>query len=108
MASGCYDSALKAFNSLLEDCHSGMSMSITRGILNRLIDGKPLTPIEDTEDIWTDIYTDKGGIVMYQCTRMNSLFKDVYPDGTVKYKDTDQFVLVDVNSGGYVFQWTCV
>ena len=48
----CYESALKAFKSLLEDEHSGFSISITKNILNRLIDGKPLTPIEDTDDVW--------------------------------------------------------
>ena len=37
----CYRSALKAFNSLMEDEHSGMSIiGITRNILNRLIAGK--------------------------------------------------------------------
>ena len=48
----CYESAYKAFQSLMEDSHSGMSISLTKAILNRLIDGKPLTPIEDTQDIW--------------------------------------------------------
>lgn len=43
----CYDSALKAFESLCGDGHSGFSIGITKGILNRLIEGKPLTPIED-------------------------------------------------------------
>lgn len=42
----CYDSAMRAFESLLGDGHSGMSIGITKNILNRLIDGKPLTPIE--------------------------------------------------------------
>lgn len=46
----CYESALKAFNSLLEDGHSGYSIGFTKNILNRLIDGQPLTPIEDTDD----------------------------------------------------------
>lgn len=49
----CYRSALKAFDSLMEDEYSGMSIiGITRNILNRLIAGKPLTPIVDTDDIW--------------------------------------------------------
>ena len=48
----CYDSALRAFESLLGDGHSGMSIGFTKNILNRLIDGKPLTPIEDTEEAW--------------------------------------------------------
>ena len=55
----CYDSALKAFNSLTEDGHSGMSIKIAKQILNRLIDGSPLTPIEDREDIWVIIGKEK-------------------------------------------------
>lgn len=43
---------MRAFESLLGDGHSGMSIGITKNILNRLIDGKPLTPIEDTEEVW--------------------------------------------------------
>lgn len=38
----CYDSALKAFESLCGDGHSGFSIGITKGILNRLIERKPL------------------------------------------------------------------
>lgn len=84
----CYESALKAFKSLLYDGHSGVSISITKGILNRLIDGKPLTPIEDTEDVWRLSY-EKDGKKMYQCKRMGSLFKTVTEDGTVVYDDVD-------------------
>ena len=36
----CYESAMKAFERLLEDGHSGMSIGFTKAILNRLIDGK--------------------------------------------------------------------
>lgn len=48
----CYESAYKAFKSLMNDNHSGLSLSITRRILNSLINGNPLTPIEDSPDIW--------------------------------------------------------
>ena len=48
----CYESALKAFESLCDDGHSGCSIGFTKAILNRLIDGMPLTPIEDIDDIW--------------------------------------------------------
>lgn len=71
----CYESALKAFNSLLED-----------GDLDRLVCGKPLTPIEDTEDMWEHVHDRKDGTKTYQCRRMTSFFKDVHPDGTVKYR----------------------
>lgn len=50
-----YESALKAFKSILEDDHSGHSVMMTKTVLNRLIDGKCLTPIEDTDDIWNEV-----------------------------------------------------
>lgn len=88
----CYDSALKAFESLLGDNHSGFSIHITKGILNRLIDGKPLTPIEDIEDVWNKCYRGNGDDkTTYQCKRMSSLFKDVYDDGKVVYKDINRY-----------------
>lgn len=92
----CYESALKAFNSLMEDGHSGMSIGFTQQILNRLIDGKPLTPIEDTEDVWKERGTNKKGCKSYQCKRMSSLFKYVYLDGTVKYSDINRVIGVDM------------
>ncbi|UWO24065.1 hypothetical protein [Marvinbryantia formatexigens] len=99
----CHESALKAFLSLLEDGHSGLSISITKQILNRLIDGKPLTPIEDTDDIWEFAYRiglseGEPGFSAYQCKRMSSLFKTVYTNGTVKYEDNNRCCGVDVNS----------
>lgn len=93
----CYESALKAFKSLMEDGHSGVSIGVTRHILNRLIDSKPLTPIEDTPDIWNNISESEDSEVLYQCKRMSSLFKYVYPDGTVKYNDTDRCYGIDLN-----------
>lgn len=87
----CYDSALKAFESLLGDGHSGMSISFTKNILNRLIDGKPLTPIEDTEDMWNYAHDKKDGSKCYQCKRMSSLFKDVARDGSVSYSDVNRY-----------------
>lgn len=93
----CVESALKAFNCLMEDGHSGMSIGFTKAFLNRLIDGKPLTPIEDTDDIWEFSWEDDG-VKTYQCTRMSSLFKDEYSDGTVKYHDVDRVICYEVSS----------
>lgn len=95
----CVESALKAFNCLMEDGHSGMSIGFTKAFLNRLIDGKPLTPIEDTDDIWEFIW-EHDGVKTYQCTRMSSLFKDEYSDGTVKYHDVDRVNRFFGESGG--------
>lgn len=95
----CYESALKAYKTLAGDGHSGMSISITRQILNRMLLGKPLTPIVDTPDIWRDCgYTNRDGAKVYQCARMSSLFKDVYPDGRITYNDNDKYTAVDINN----------
>lgn len=104
----CYESAHKAFKSLMEDGHSGMSISITKSILNHLIEGKPLTPIVDTDDIWKfgiDPY-EQENCKCYQCIRMSSLFKNVYDDGTIKYKDVERVVHVDVKEDGREVYWS--
>lgn len=90
----CYESALKAYKALLDDEHSGYSWSVTVGILNRLCNNKPLTPIEDTDDVWTQV-----GENEYQCKRMYSLFKSVADDGTVTYHDNDRICCVDLDTG---------
>lgn len=100
----CYQSALKAYRSLCEDEHSGMSFHITASILKRLLDGKPLTPIEDTDDIWSlSLFGEDEDHRTYQCSRKFSLFKCVYKDGTVKYKDLDRAYGVDKNNPDITF-----
>lgn len=95
----CYESALKAFKSLLEDGHSGMSIGFTKAILNRLIDGKPLTMIEDIEDIWKECIGSKYlPYKTYQCKRMSSLFKYVYPDGKIVYSDIKRMYCINMKS----------
>lgn len=89
----CYEGALEAFEVLCKQGHSGYSICFTKQILNRLIDGKPLTPIEDTEDVWNVVNRDSKG-KHYQCKRMSSLFKDVAEDGTVTYTDINRYYCV--------------
>lgn len=93
----CYESALKAFESLCEDGHSGFSIKMTQAILNRLLNVEPLTPIEDTDDIWNECSRSKDGPEVYQCSRMSSLFKYVYADGTIKYNDINRVCCVNIN-----------
>lgn len=95
----CYRSALKAFNSLMEDGHSGMSIGITKNILNRLITQKPLTPIVDTEDIWNDgMSFERNGEKSFQCKRMSSLFKHIKADGSISYNDVARTICVSINN----------
>lgn len=102
----CYESALRAYQSLCRDGHSGFSIQITKSILNRLVDGKCLTPIEDADDIWEDMTSDedlKQGCRDYQCHRMSSLFKHVGSDGSVTYSDVSRVCGIDVNSPNIAF-----
>lgn len=104
----CYDSAIRAYKSLMKDGHSGASIYVTRKILNRLIDTKPLTEIEDIPEVWNDISmwkSDEGVVERYQCKRMSSLFKDIYDDGTVKFTDVNRVSCIDIDNP--IVSWHC-
>lgn len=103
---GCYRSALKAFRSLCADGHSGCSIGITKSILNRLIDGKPLTPIEDDPDLWNECGGYGEEKAVYQNSRMTALFKKVYPDGTATFDDVDRVTLIEVEDDGTETSWS--
>lgn len=92
----CADSAFKAYKSLLNDEHSGMSFSITVGILKRLCDEKPLSPITEKDFDGVEAFKDRSGLKTYQCPRMSSLFKEEYQDET-SYDDINRVVVVDEN-----------
>ena len=95
----CYDSALKAFESLCTDGHSGFSIQITKSILNKLILGQPLLPIDDIPEVWDEGITDElDGNTTYQCLRMSSLFKYVHGDGSIKYRDVQRMICVDLDN----------
>ena len=94
----CYKSALKAFKTLCDDGYSGLSIKMmTHIILNYIINYQPLTPIEDTDDVWNEVSPNKDGHKLYQCKRMSSLFKDVYANGTVEYSDNNRLYCVNIN-----------
>lgn len=87
--SQCCISALKAYESLCEDGHSGFSIRVTQNILNKLIDGIPLSPITE-EDFNEEKIRDDRSI---QCSRMSSLFKEINKDGEVVYNDINRTTL---------------
>ena len=90
----CYQSALKAYKSLLEDGHSGYSFSVTKNILNKLMDGRPLTPI--TEDDFKVVEINDPHDMSKQCPRMTSLFQHQNEDGTFWYSDVDRYYNVNI------------
>ena len=105
----CYKSALKAYKSLAEDGHSGMSFSFTRDILERLMRHEPLTPITDDDFKGEDsICSDKDLASRrlkseIQCPRMSSLFRKETVDGEVTYNDLDRAYCIDIEKPSDTF-----
>ena len=105
----CYKSALKAYKSLMEDGHSGMSFSFTKNILIRLMEGKPLVPITDKDffnedgspaffDMPDDYLKERGLKSEIQCPRMSSLFRKETLDGKVSYTDVDRSYFINIEN----------
>ena len=100
----CYDSALKAFKSLMDDGHSGFSIQMTKGILMAMLDHRPLSPIVDTDDIWFEPEErDFDGARVYQCMRRSALFKYVYDDGRIEYSDVDRHYCTQIGQPDVAF-----
>lgn len=101
----CYKSALKAYKSLCEDGHSGASFNFTRRILERLMEGQPLTPITD-EDFFIECpeyhvmsnkwLAERGLKSEIQCPRMSSLFRRETLDGKVSYSDINRAYCINI------------
>ena len=105
----CYKSALKAYKSLAEDGHSGMSFSFTIDILERLMRHEPLTPITDDDfkgedSICSDEDLASRGLKSeIQCPRMSSLFRKETIDGEVTYNDLDRAYCIDIEKPSDTF-----
>ena len=108
----CYKSALKAYRGLLEDGQSGASFYFTKNILIRLMNGHPLTTIQD-EDFFngsTDVllspseYLKERGLKSdIQCPRMSGLFREETLDGKITYHDAGRAVCINVNNPSDTF-----
>ena len=105
----CYKSALKAYKSLVEDEHSGMSFSFTGDILERLMRHEPLTPITDDDFkggncIYSDEHLASMGLKSeIQCPRMSSLFRKETIDGEVTYNDLNRAYCIDIEKPSDTF-----
>ena len=95
----CYRSALKALKSLEGDNHSGYSIMVTKSILNRMIDGKPLSPITEENAEWQEDgpYHENDDVRHFRSGRYSAFFKDVYADGKARYTDVNRATSCDVS-----------
>ena len=94
----CLDAAYEAYKNLQENGHTGYTVGTTREILMRLLEGKPLTAIKDFPDIWEPIMI-YSNYVCYQCKRMPALYKYVFPNGDIEYRDVSRVFIVDIVTG---------
>lgn len=113
----CYQSALKAYESLMSDEHSGYSFSITKNILIRLMDGNPLSAIvdedffingRDDDDWYSSEYLKERGLKSQrQCPRKSSLFRYEHDDGHITYQDIHRAYCINVENERETFNgWT--
>ena len=95
----CYDAAEQLLDVFEEQGHSGYSARVVCSIFERLVKGKPLTPVTDEDDQWGERYTaEEDPVKRYQHKRMSSLFKHVDADGTVTYRDINRVRAYDPSS----------
>ena len=89
----CYEAALKAYNSLLLDDRKGFDciFSVSKKVLDRLLDHKPLTPIHEEDANWGEPWKkDENGDQCAQSERYSALFKTTHADGSLEYDDVDR------------------
>lgn len=93
------ETALASYN-LMVNAVKGQYSNINyiTTIIEKLANGIPLTPIYGDDEEWGELpYTDiKNGVTKkYVNKRLNSLFKEVYEDGSIKYRDSGRLTCVN-------------
>lgn len=94
-----YHAALSAFEFLMEDIRKGSgTVNGNFNILTQLINGQPLTPIEDVPENWEEAAVSETGTA-YICKRLKSLRKYVSKaDGMTLYNDISRYRCIDINN----------
>lgn len=101
-AMACYETALKAFETVCEAGLTGFQVPIVKQIFDALIDGRPLSKLEESPDIWSDkLMSPEEKGKKFQCIRKSSLFKTIHEDGSVSYSDVDRVTVHKVITGTY-------
>ena len=97
----CYQAAGELLKVFEAQGHSGYSAQLVKQIFSRLVDGKPLTPVTDEDDQWTEYRSIDDGIRRYQHKRMSSLFKHVNTDGKASINDIERVRIYDAEINEY-------
>lgn len=98
----CYRSALRAYETMAADGHSGMSWGLTRQIFNRLAEGKPLKKLnsyDDRPEEWEErsnwTFAD---VIVFGNTRYPSLSYRVSLRDEASYHDIDRWVFEEIDN----------
>ena len=88
----CYKTVLKIFKLFNADKFSWEDIVFIRRVIDALFNDYPLTPIEDNDDEWIECFgiNENPAVKVFQHKRRGSFWKDVFPDGTIKYKDNER------------------
>lgn len=101
-AMACYETALKAFETVCEAGLTGFQVPIVKQIFDALIEGRPLSKLEESPDIWSDkLMSPEEKGKKFQCIRKSSLFKTIHADGSVTYRDVERTTMHDIVSDTY-------
>lgn len=103
----CYRSALRAYETMASDGHSGMSWGLTRQIFNRLAEGKPLKKLNSYHDRPEEWARNDGlddDVPRFNNKRYNPLYCEVTPNGTV-YHDVDRWRFYEIDNPNV--PWRC-
>lgn len=99
-----YDAAYNAFDCFLEAIDTLDKPGFMKSIFVQLLNGDPLTPIEDNKEDWelVDAIDERKGDLteIYECKRRDSLFKRIKyvgPNMAVEYTDSERCVCLDIN-----------
>ena len=101
----CYETvvneAVKLFNELEDLQHTEESKVMIKRFLSRLIEDKPLSPIEDRDDMWDEVespFEEDTGVEIYINKRLRTLFKRVDGDD-VSYHDGNRVTCINMLTG---------
>lgn len=108
----CYETvvneAVKLFNELEDLPHTEESKVMIKRFLSRLIEDKPLSPIEDRDDMWDEVGVNTGEdseVTLYINKRLRTLYRrevrDIKKDVLIEktYHDPTRVTCVNITNG---------
>ena len=96
----CYRSALRTYETMAADGHSGMSWSLTRQIFARLAEGKPLKPLNslvDRPQEWIPNNNFEDDIARFNNKRYSPLLCELTKNGKF-YHDVDRWRFYELDN----------